>query len=217
MRNTIDNSQDVIDSRDLIARIEELREQRTPYVIGWNMPGYMPDNEPTRYADADDARESLADEMDRAADELADSIVAGHTELTPDDELALRDAAAELREMSGDESDAEFGATIAGFHYWITFDSSDTAGLNDDDAAELQALESFAEELRDYGDFEHGEALIRDSYFEDYARELAEDIGAIDPRASWPLNCIDWEQAASELKTDYTCAEFDGITYWMRA
>ena len=85
MSRNIDNAQDIIDSRDVVERIEELREQITPYVVGWNMPGYMPDAEPSRYADADDAREALAVELDRAADELADSIAAGHTELTPDE------------------------------------------------------------------------------------------------------------------------------------
>lgn len=38
---------------------------------------------------------------------------------------------------------------------------------------------------------------------EDFAQNLAEDIGAIDPKASWPNNCIDWEYAARELMYDY--------------
>lgn len=58
--------------------------------------------------------------------------------------------------------------------------------------------------------------LIRDSYFEDYARELAEDIGAVPADAQWPMRCIDWKQAARELQTDYTTVEFDGVTYWTR-
>lgn len=58
--------------------------------------------------------------------------------------------------------------------------------------------------------------LIRDSYFKDYAQELAEDIGAINPDAAWPANCIDWEQAARELQMDYTTVEYEGVTYWCR-
>ena len=38
---------------------------------------------------------------------------------------------------------------------------------------------------------------------EDMAQELAESIGAIDENASWPMSCIDWEQAARELMFDY--------------
>jgi hypothetical protein len=59
-------------------------------------------------------------------------------------------------------------------------------------------------------------ALIRDSYFEDYARQLAEDIGAIDSKASWPNNHIDWEDATDALKQDYTEVDFDGVSYWIR-
>jgi len=58
--------------------------------------------------------------------------------------------------------------------------------------------------------------FIRDSYFETYAQELAEDIGAMDRTASWPNTCIDWEQAARELQHDYSSVEIDGVTYWYR-
>ena len=49
-----------------------------------------------------------------------------------------------------------------------------------------------------------------------YARQLAEDIGAVNPDALWPYNYIDWEAAADDLKQDYASIEFDGVTYWMR-
>ena len=52
--------------------------------------------------------------------------------------------------------------------------------------------------------------------FTDYARELAEDIGAIDRDAKWPGYCIDWEQAARELKMDYTSVRVNGTTYYFR-
>jgi hypothetical protein len=58
--------------------------------------------------------------------------------------------------------------------------------------------------------------LIPEDDFEDYARELAEDIGAIDPDASWPLNCIDWAEAARMLAQDYTNVSFDGTDYLIR-
>lgn len=38
---------------------------------------------------------------------------------------------------------------------------------------------------------------------EDFAREMAEQLGAIDRNATWPQNCIDWELAARELMYDY--------------
>jgi hypothetical protein len=58
--------------------------------------------------------------------------------------------------------------------------------------------------------------LIRESYFQDYAQELAEDIGAVNRDATWPNNCIDWKQAARELQYDYTSTQIDGVTYFFR-
>jgi len=56
--------------------------------------------------------------------------------------------------------------------------------------------------------------LIRDSHFRDYAHELAEECGMVKGDESWPLNCIDWQQAARELQWDYTPIEINGVTYW---
>jgi len=39
---------------------------------------------------------------------------------------------------------------------------------------------------------------------EDFARETAESIGAINKYANWPNNCIDWKYAAKELMYDYS-------------
>jgi antirestriction protein len=58
--------------------------------------------------------------------------------------------------------------------------------------------------------------LIRDSHFRDYAEELADECGLIPKDAKWPLNCIDWEQAARELRYDYSGVNIDGVTYWTR-
>ena len=86
-----------------------------------------------------------------------------------------------------------------------------------DDHAELEALKALADEAEGYApDWLYGETLIRDSYFETYAQELAEDIGAIKSDATWPNTCIDWKQATRELQQDYTSVDFDGVTYWVR-
>ena len=88
---------------------------------------------------------------------------------------------------------------------------------NMDDADELVTLKALADEASQYAaDWEYGETLIRDSYFRDYAEELADDIGAVSKDATWPNNFIDWEAAADALKQDYTSVEFDGVTYWIR-
>jgi len=81
---------------------------------------------------------------------------------------------------------------------------------------ELTALKILQKEARGYCDWENGETLIRDSYFADYAEELARDIGAITSGDKWPVTHIDWDAAAEELKQDYTSVDFDGEEYWIR-
>lgn len=58
--------------------------------------------------------------------------------------------------------------------------------------------------------------LIRDSHFEQYARDLAEDCGAVNKNQGWPNYCIDWEYAAKELQYDYSSTDIYGATYWFR-
>ena len=82
---------------------------------------------------------------------------------------------------------------------------------------ELKILKTLAEEASGSPDWPHGEVLIRHSHFEEYAQELAEDIGAINRNMAWPNNCIDWEQATRELQMDYMLVDFDGVEYWIRA
>lgn len=76
-------------------------------------------------------------------------------------------------------------------------------------------LERLADECSGCG-WEHGITFIPKDDFEAYAEELAGDIGAIDPEAGWPLNRIDWEAAADDLKIDYTESDFNGTSYYWR-
>lgn len=63
------------------------------------------------------------------------------------------------------------------------------------------------------GDY-YPSTFIADSYFTEYAQQYADDIGAIDCNASWPLCHIDWEAAASSLQQDFSSVEFGNVTYW---
>jgi hypothetical protein len=92
---------------------------------------------------------------------------------------------------------------------------ADEEELDEGDRHDLDALRSLADEASGCADWEHGETLIRDSFFTEYAQEFAEDIGAISDVHNWPLYCIDWEQAARELQMDYMCVSYDGIDYWI--
>lgn len=103
-----------------------------------------------------------------------------------------------------------------------TGDPEDAEYAQDDLFAELATLESALEEMKGCGgDHEWRGAwypvtLIRESDFEDYARELAEDIGAIKKDMEWPCNFIDWEAAANALRIDYSDIEIDGTAYVYR-
>lgn len=75
--------------------------------------------------------------------------------------------------------------------------------------SDLDDLESYAYEA---------EQLILVSEFEEYAEQLAEDIGAIDPHMSgWPLQHIDWKAAAEHLAMDYEEVHFSGHDYYIRS
>lgn len=89
--------------------------------------------------------------------------------------------------------------------------------------AEFDTLKELLEDLKGNGGGDEdwrGDwypiTLVRDSHFRDFAQQEAEDLDLIKADARWPNNCIDWDQAADELKSDYTTVEFDGVTYWYR-
>lgn len=127
-----------------------------------------------------------------------------------DDIIDSRDVIARIEELQ-DERDAhgDFGDDL-------NAQENNWRKENPDNAAELDALNALQAEAEGYSDWKYGAALIRDSYFKKYAQQLADDMGAIDANANWPMSCIDWDQAARELQIDYTSVEFDGVTYWMR-
>lgn len=73
------------------------------------------------------------------------------------------------------------------------------------------------EECEGYG-WEHGILFVRESYWEEYARQLAEDVGAIDRNAAWPACHIDWGAAADALMRDYNESDVGRMTYyWQEA
>lgn len=155
MKNwTLDDGGDVIDSRDIIARLEELTD--------------------TLQAECD----------------------SDFKEANPDSETDSGDLAAWLDGERAKGCDSEHESEIE----------------------EYDKLTAICEEgEQEFPDWTHGEGLVRDSYFEEYAEELADDIGAIDKKAGWPLTHIDWKAAADALKQDYTSIEIDGETYWGRS
>lgn len=91
---------------------------------------------------------------------------------------------------------------------------ADEADLDEVERDELAAIRELAEEGIE--DWQYGAQLIPVSEFQEYAQELAEDIGAIPADNPWPCYCIDWEWAARELAMDYTLVTFQGVDYYVR-
>jgi hypothetical protein len=93
-------------------------------------------------------------------------------------------------------------------------------GGNPDKAEELANLEKLLESIEGHGNEwrwewkRYPESLIAEHYFEEYAQEMAHDVGAVSRDASWIV--IDWTATANGLKQDYREVDFDGSTYWHR-
>jgi len=128
--------------------------------------------------------------------------------LTNQDTLDSRDIIARIEELETETEDWKAEDT----------EGNPLGDTYEDMRTELEELRQVIEEISGYaGDSpEQGIFLIRDSYFVEYAQEFAEDIGAIPHNTAWPCTCIDWEQAAHELRMDYTSIEIGEITYWYR-
>lgn len=92
-------------------------------------------------------------------------------------------------------------------------------GLDEAEEERLADLRSLDEQLHGgIAKYSENEVLLIEAdRFEDYARELAEDLGVIDGRHNaWPTNFIDWEAAAASLRQDYTEVTFEGEKHLVR-
>ena len=75
---------------------------------------------------------------------------------------------------------------------------------------EPEAMQAFVNAGYNASDFD--EAYVGAfSSDEDFAQDLADQLGCIDQNAHWPNTCIDWEWAAREIMYDYF--EVDGYYF----
>lgn len=157
----ISNMDETIDSRDIIERIEELR----------------------------DDKEALEEAINEAHCDLNDYM----------DEDASDPKV--IEELTQKITDAERALVL-----WV--DSPDWEELN--------ILEELAKECQWASDWEHGETLIRDTYFVDYVKDMLEDCGTIPKGLPWYV-AINWEETAENVQQDYTEVDYDGATYYIRS
>lgn len=128
------------------------------------------------------------------------------------DVIDVRDIIARVLELRDDRD--EYNEKMGSPDAWDS--------VPDGEPEELGMLEGILSELAGYGGDEKFEGdwypliLVRDSYFTEYTQNFAEECGMVDTSARWPMNCIDWEQAARKLQMDYGSIEIHGYTYWYR-
>lgn len=80
---------------------------------------------------------------------------------------------------------------------------------------ELGILVGFRARFRGTGaEWNLGVTFIRDSFLEEYIKDLAENQFDLD-LDSWPVKHIDWKKAADELRDKYDGIIFKGIQYWI--
>lgn len=91
-----------------------------------------------------------------------------------------------------------------------------SGALDSDELEDATALIEAIDALEAEWFGQYGASFIREDTFEDYARELAEDIGAVTGDEHWPHTCINWERAADELAMDYSGTRFLGYEYYVR-
>lgn len=92
---------------------------------------------------------------------------------------------------------------------WIDWEESE-------EAVELDILQSLADEASGADDWQYGSALVRDSYFREYAEEFIDEVYDMKGIPDIIRYNIDWDGVVSDMQQDYISADFDGVTYWVR-
>lgn len=202
--NTITNMGNVIDSRDIIARIEELEGDKVEqWIAGYNMAGYMPDSEPSVFEDFDDAKEYILNTLEDYIDDEAEG----------NPESARIPLWQQMYENIKTADEGEFSFVGGGMCFFVS--QGDDILTDADDAEELRILTELADECEGYAsDWNYGEALIRRSYFEQYMDEIVADCYTM-PKdmPSWMSIVLDYVA----LEQDYAIVDFDGVEYLIRS
>lgn len=133
------------------------------------------------------------------------------------DELAEAIKEREAAIAADPDNDDELSVSV--FTGTDGIDYAETSDWDGSREEEYSKLKSFIDEMEGYvSDWRYGVQLIAAEVWTKYAKECAEELhGRAIRDASWPFDCIDWDQAADRLQDDYTSGEWDGNTFWGRS
>jgi hypothetical protein len=121
------------------------------------------------------------------------------------DIIDTRDVISRLAEL---ESDLE-----------IFMDEGEDENIEEKDFEEIYELEVLRElesDLVSESEYKYGMTLIAEDHFEDYCRELVEEIGDL-PKDFPSYIEIDWHQTSENLRVDYSEVQINGNTYYYRS
>ena len=136
------------------------------------------------------------------------------------DIIDVRDIIARIEELESERDAFEtIDYPVSEYHAmaWLAW-----SAVSPDEAEELDRLTEIMADIRGYGGDEQWRGdwypitLIDDVMFQTYAEDLADELGLVNDNPQWPYTCIDWEQAARELREDYTSVSVAGREYWYR-
>ena len=118
-----------------------------------------------------------------------------------DEVTTLKDEAKDCDPDEKEECDDNVTDAIEALNEW-----------DDEYKEELDELYAMRDEISEW---RHGETLIAEEDFAEYAKELADDSYGVEQH--WPFNHIDWDAAVDALKSDYSSIEYQGTTYLYRS
>lgn len=140
------------------------------------------------------------------------------------DILNTRDLNRRLNELEDEREDLEDAVTILKDEL-KDCDPDEKEDYENDVADAIEALQEWDDKYKEELDelytmrdeipeWRHGEALIAEEDFAEYAEQLADDLYGI--HNHWPFDHIDWDAAADALKADYSTIDYQGTTYFYR-
>ena len=183
------NSADVIDSRDIEARIDYLETE-----IGNYLPHYFYNGEEVQLIESTDP--------DKYTIELPDGqrIEAETTSIV----CRFYDADNIPTRCADADSIDQVSSAIPG----CEFDELS------EEREELNNLKALRDNVYS-SEWLHGLTLIRESYWEEYVEDMVKDIGDLPREIPYYIE-IDWEATAANVRADYSSVDFNGEPYLYR-
>ena len=90
------------------------------YVVGHNMPGYLPESDPWITSDWETARNALLEDMDRHADSLAD-VFDENGDYAGEDKVELAELESAIDDLRQSPAGRPWAMIVGNTSYWLSF------------------------------------------------------------------------------------------------